>query len=350
MKTIRYLAAALAAVLLLAAVGCGAKKPAGSLFYRSSGIDPAETLLAVNGRAVSAEEYLYWLAYECENLTALRGDIKWDEVIEDDVTYAEYAKRSAVNDVMKYAIVRNIMDNDGLKLSQEEKDQLKADKAADVERSGGTEAYLQRLAKLGISEEAYDYINEGYALLKHLTELSGHKGSPVYPAERTLEEYIKNFNYMTVRLIALPTADLDEAALAAQKATLQDCAEQIRAAEDPCAKLAELSKGLSQTDGEVDQTLNSYFADPVLMSAVTGLEEGQVSDVITTANAMCVVLRRPLDESAVARDLFSAQLESIRTSVKVEVSEGYKALDAGKFYPALLELRQTLFEEPKKDG
>lgn len=346
MKKIRYLAGALAALLLVtAAVGCGGKKEPEGLFYEACGIDPKATIAAVNGQEITADEYLYWLAYECESLTASRGTVQWNEVIDNGVTYGEYAKRSALADVMQYAAVRTMAEKSGVTLSQEDREQLQKNKDEDITRSGGREEYLRHLAMMGISEETYDRINEGHMLLTRLMELSATEGSAIYPTEQELEAFSQGKSFATVRLITLPTAGLDEEARAAQQTLLADCAQQIREADDPCAKLAELSKSLGQSDGDVDQTLGSDFIDLTLMKAVNELEEGQVSDVITLSGAMCVALRRPLDESAIAREYFDRKLVEARTTAKVEVSENYKTLDAGRFYTALVELRQAMFEE-----
>lgn len=345
MKKIRILAGALTVLLLTALLsGCGGKKPEG-LFYEACGVDPKSTIAAINGLEITAEEYLYWLAYECESLTASRGDVKWSEVIDDGITYGEYAKRTALAEVIQYAVARTVAEKNGVTLSQEDREVLEKEKAQDVERAGGREEYLRHLAMMGITEETYDHINEGYQLRNRLIELGGTEGSAVYPGDSELKAFLQGKNFVTVRLIALPTDGLDEEALAAQQAMLADCVDQIRASDDPCAKLAELSRSLGQSDGERDQTLGSNIVDVTLMKAVNDLKENEVSDVITIRTATCIALRRPLDESAVARECFAKKLTEARASAKVEVSDAYKSLDAGKFYTALVELRQTMFEE-----
>ena len=347
MKKIRILAAVLATLLLAELLSaCGGKK---GLFHKASGIDPQETIVAVSGQNVSAEEYLYWLAYECEKLTASRGTIQWDEVIEDDVTYGEYAKRVALKDVIQYAVCRFVAEKYSITLTQEDRETLQKNKEADIQRCGGKEGYLRHLAAMGISEATHDRINEDRVLQTRLIELGATKGSPIYPSEEDLASFSQGKEFATVRLIALPISGLDEGAREAQQAKLEDCVRQIREADDPCAKLAQLSRDLGQTDGETDQTLDSDAVDSALMKAVEELEEGEVSDVITTANAMCVALRRPLDTNAIARECFTWALVLARSQAKVEVSDSYKSLDAGKFYTALVELRKPLLEEAAAD-
>ncbi len=345
MKKIRFLAAALAALLLMSLLaGCGGKEEPEGLFYKASGIDPQSTVAAVNGRSISAEEYLYWLSYHCETLVAERGGVKWNAVISDGVTYGEYAQRSALATAIQFSVVRDVAEKYGVSLTDDDRAALRQQKDDDVLRYGGRDQYLRHLEALGVSEETYDRINESYRLTARLVETAGTEGSPLYPPQDALDDFLKTRTYATVRLITLPTAGLDEEGKANQEALLAECAAQIRQADDPCAKLEELSASLGQSDGGVDQTLGSDVVDMTLMKAVNALEEGQVSDVITTSSAMCVALRRPLDRSAVARDCFSNSLILTRQSAKIEVSESYKNLDVGKFYTSLVELRQAGYE------
>lgn len=352
MKKIQILALALAALMLSAVLtGCGksaGETPTG-LFYEASGIDPKSTVAAVNGRKVSAEEYLYWLAYHCEVLVSQRGDVKWNDVISDGVTYGDYAQRSALATAIQFCLVRDFSQKYHVSLTDADRTLLQQQKDDEVLRYGGQDGYLRHLEMMGISEETNNRIRENYTLAARLVDTAGTAGSDLYPSRETLDSFMKGRLYATVRLITLPVEGLDEEGRAAQEALLTDCVQQIRQADDPCAKLAELSESLGQTDGNRDQTLGSDTVDLVLMRAVNGLKEGEVSDVITTSSAMCVALRRPLDEGAVARDCFTNFLSQARTSAKVEVSESYKNLDVGKFYTALTELRKTEFGDAAAD-
>lgn len=357
MKTIRMLALALAALMLSALLaGCGQKnekkenEPAG-IFYKACGIDPQSTIAVVNGREISAEEYLYWLAYHCEALLADRGgSVNWDEVISDDVTYGEYARRSALATVIQFAVARDFAEKYGVTLTDEDRAQLQAKKDGEIERWGGREEFLRHLEIMGISEKTYDYINENYALTNRLVELAGVRDSDLYPSRETLDGFMTGKAFATVRMIAMPLAGLSDAEKEDQRAMLSSCAEQIAQAEDPAAKLAELAQSLGLTDGDKDQTLGSDVVDLTLMRAAQTLEEGQVSGVVETGSAMFVVLRRPLDEGAIARECFSYYLVQARQSAKVEITESYKNLDVGAFYTDLLPLRQAMLEEDKRES
>ena len=66
------------------------------LFYQASGIRPDAELLTVNGETIDAEEYLYWVAYDCEYLSANVSDLDFDAELSDGMTYGAYAKQDAL--------------------------------------------------------------------------------------------------------------------------------------------------------------------------------------------------------------------------------------------------------------
>ena len=74
---IRALAGLLASVVLVACVSLMGNMPGGKrtdgIFYEASGIHPDATLMTVNKQPVTAEEFLYWLAYDCDYLSSYMG-------------------------------------------------------------------------------------------------------------------------------------------------------------------------------------------------------------------------------------------------------------------------------------
>ena len=89
---IRALAGLLASVLLVAGVALVGNMPNGKrtdgIFYQASGIHPDAALMTVNKRSVSAEEYLYWLAYDCDYLSSYMGSVDFDAAVSGGLTTA----------------------------------------------------------------------------------------------------------------------------------------------------------------------------------------------------------------------------------------------------------------------
>ena len=117
----RSLAGLVASVLLVTGVALLGNMPNGKrtdgVFYEASGIHPDATLMTVNKQAVSAEEYLYWLAYDCDYLTSYVGSVDFDSTISGSMTYGQYAMADAQRTVTLYAVVRAWAEKAGITLS-----------------------------------------------------------------------------------------------------------------------------------------------------------------------------------------------------------------------------------------
>ena len=120
---IRALAGLLASVLLVVGVAMIGNMPNGKrtdgVFYQASGIHPDATLMTVNKQSVSAEEYLYWLAYDCDYLTSYMGSVDFDAAVSGSLTYGQYAQEDAQRTVVLYAVVRQWAQQAGITLSEE---------------------------------------------------------------------------------------------------------------------------------------------------------------------------------------------------------------------------------------
>ena len=69
----RFLAMLLASVLavgIIAFATNGEGRRTDGLYYEVTGIRPDAQIMTVDGEKVSAEEYLYWLASQCDKLAA----------------------------------------------------------------------------------------------------------------------------------------------------------------------------------------------------------------------------------------------------------------------------------------
>lgn len=97
------------------------------LFYQASGIRPDAELLTVNGETIDAEEYLYWLAYDCEYLAYNVQDLDFDAELSEGMTYGAYAKQDALETVKLYAVVRQWAKRGNVTLSDADREALQAD-------------------------------------------------------------------------------------------------------------------------------------------------------------------------------------------------------------------------------
>lgn len=313
------------------------------LYYQAAGIRPDAQLLRIEDQIISAEEYLYWLAYDCEYLIANAGQIDFSAQVTEDMTYAQYVKADALETVKLYAIIRQWAEDNKIQLTEDDLNALAAEREQMVTYYGDEKTYLQQVQILGISEEAFDAINSVYYLYARV--FREYTEGSLRPTDAQLTAYGQSNGFHTAQLLFLSTEGMDETALAAQKATAEDYAKQLKEAEDVTAKYAELAAQMNLPATEAGQTFTADQADSALIAALDAMQDGQVSDVIQTEKGFYVAIRMPLDLTALAKGQFDDRLAQARAGVQIQYNERlYDSIDAGSFYEKLSQGREKLAE------
>ena len=348
MKRSMALCLTLAAVLTLTA--CGGDPQEEGLFYQASGIRPEAVLLSVDGREVTAQRYLYWLAYACDYLAGsydTEGGIQWADTV-DGQNLEAYAKEQALKNTALYATVENWAEDYGCTLTDEDRDAMEREWAARVAQYGGEEAYLAVLAPMGLDRAEAEAISGDYYLYRHLYDLYCTEGSALAPAERDLETFARERGYLTVDHIWISTAAADPAdteAIDACRARAEEAFAKLNGSADPAHDFAILAETYSDEPNR-DQHPDGYtfaLGDGTLPEAceeaVQALEEGQFSGVVEAEDGFYLLLRKPVDLSAVAPDYFDALLQAAADSAEISTTRALENLDVSSFYEALTEVR-----------
>lgn len=334
---IRFLAGVIASAVLVGAFaltgGMKSGKRTDGLMYQASGLHPDGELMSINGQVVSCEEYLYWLAQDCEYLASQVEGLDWNAAVTEGMTFAEYAKADAAEAVKQHAVVRAWAQEAGITLTDEDKAEMAAQRKQYVTYYGSEEAYLRQLELVGISEETLELTQAGQYLYRDLYEAFSTPGSGLYPDEATLADYAAAQKYMGVYVV---TVDDDKDA----EDVARDLLARWQAAEDKESEYAAICEELGQEIGSA-VTLAAVEGDP-LSSAIEALEVGGMDAVIDPyEDGTCyVVMRTETDMSAVAQTYFDVLWEQrLESAVVVTNSKLYDAIDAGTFYQTLAQLR-----------
>ena len=340
---IRFLAGVIASAVLVGAFaltgGMKSGKRTDGLMYQASGLHPDGELMSINGQVVSCEEYLYWLAQDCEYLASQVEGLDWNAAVTEGMTFAEYAKADAAEAVKQHAVVRAWAQEAGITLTDEDKAEMAAQRKQYVTYYGSEEAYLRQLELVGISEETLELTQAGQYLYRDLYEAFSTPGSGLYPDEATLADYAAAQKYMGVYVV---TVDDDKDA----EGVARDLLARWQAAEDKESEYAAICEELGQEIGSA-VTLAAVEGDP-LSSAIEALEVGGMDVVIDPyEDGTCyVVMRTEVDMSAVAQTYFDVLWEQrLESAVVVTNSKLYDAIDAGTFYQALAQLRADMAAE-----
>ena len=340
---IRFLAGVIASAVLVGAFaptgGMKSGKRTDGLMYQASGLHPDGELMSINGQVVSCEEYLYWLAQDCEYLASQVEGLDWNAAVTEGMTFAEYAKADAAEAVKQHAVVRAWAQEAGITLTDEDKAEMAAQREQYVTYYGSEEAYLRQLELVGISEETLELTQAGQYLYRDLYEAFSTPGSGLYPDEATLADYAAAQKYMGVYVV---TVDDDKDA----EGVARDLLARWQAAEDKESEYAAICEELGQEIGSA-VTLAAVEGDP-LSSAIEALEVGGMDAVIDPyEDGTCyVVMRTETDMSAVAQTYFDVLWEQrLESAVVVTNSKLYDAIDAGTFYQTLAQLRADMAAE-----
>ena len=327
--TMRRIArACLALALTLGLTGCGsAGKTGGSaddLFSRASGIASDTVLLTVDGRAVSAGRYFYWLAYDCDYLRNCCADSgrtpDWNGDY-DGRTLGEYAREQALATAALYAEIELWADRYGCRVTDDDWAAVDREWDQTATAAGGEAAYLTQLADYGVDKAFARELSGDYYLYSHLYELSRTAGSALYPTQAELDRYASDQGLITVEEQRFSSEAAAGKALAALTASAQ-----------PLTDFA----SLGGNDRKITFVSGDGTLSDVLESAALALKQDAWSQVLSDGDGFCLLLRRAPDAAA---GYFDAQLQSAADQAKISCSSAYDSIDVASFYQKLTAAR-----------
>ena len=341
----KLLCAALAALLLALTACGGGEADTESLAYQLAGLDPQETLLTINGRAVSAELYLYWLQYACtmaESAGALdeSGALDWDYVYADGVTAGAYILGEAERQAKLYLLIEQWAEEYGVELTDEEEQTVDEEIAYYAQQLGGEEAYAGYLAQIGISAEANRRMTRDFYLYSNLLDLTKEPGSPLYIDDDELYQYegVTADTILVDHILFLTSDDAEDNQL--RYDTMEEVRQSLLDAEEPLR--TDMFNYIADTYSEDTGrpyypngylvTEGADFAEPFLEAALS-LEEGEVSEIVTSEYGYHLLLRKPIRDY-VADAYLGEALMAAGDRAEVAYSEAYDALDRQAYYTA----------------
>ena len=331
---------ALALVLCLALTACGGREDGRGrgLFQRASEMEDDKALLTVDGREVPAWRYLYWLRRCCgrlqEQYRSAGLTLDWNAPVEGG-TLADYVKDQALADTALYATVENWADSHGCALDEADLAALESAWAEKAAEYGGEEAYLRRLAGVGLDRARMEEITAVGRLYAKLYGLYLEEGSTLAPEPEALEAFALERGGITVDRVLFAAGEDREAAR--QRAA--EAFARLNTAEDQRAEFAALAAAGDDPAGPRTFTLGDGTLDEALEAAAQTLEEGQCSGILETGEGFSILLRGETDRSGVEEAYFDYLLQEAAENAAVRLTEDYTALDPAAF--AAQALRET---------
>lgn len=363
------LTATLSGCEILGAQASPAPTPAVDLTQELAGIPRDTVVFTVNGVAVTAEEYLFWLAQTVNYMDQYaqylgEAGINWEEDM-SGVSMAEYCKNDAMEIAKLHALLNLRAQQEGCAFGEAEEAQLRTDLDNMITELGGQEQYALWLSRNGLSEEGFKLLNMASYNYTNLQEALYGAGASSAPTDEVMDDYIAENDILSAKHILLLTVDmanydsatntyasLSEEEVAAKKTKAEGLLAQLRASDDPAALFDQLMNENSEDSGLSSNPDGYVFTagemQPEFETATRALEYGQISDPVKTVYGYHIILRLDPDNQALrdqyVSDQMDALLDALVTDAKVETTAEYDALNPQDYYTKL-KAHQTEVDE-----
>lgn len=384
----KLLCAGLSGALLTGALaGCSttdsqpsATPAADDIAYQATGLPRDTVLFTVDGRDVTADQYLYWLLTSistAKNAGYLADDTAWEEEIEGTPT-ADFLKQNAQDISKLYAAVANHAEAAGATVTEEQR----AEAEEQLEQMGSMyEMYYgltmqEWLDQQCITRESYLSLNDAYYQVQNL-QSSMEESGELTPTDEDIQNMIDSEGIYNCKhiLIAFPTHEDGSAATDEEKAATKDEADalyaQITAASDPIAAFdtamnEQSDDGRDETTGELLKPNGYTFLSTgslvdgtsslvtEFVTAGTALEVGQISQPVETDYGYHILLRQDADNedtrAAYPNYAMNKLLDQWAEEAKVETTEAYDKLDPKAFYDFMMNMVLEWQEEQQAEA
>lgn len=327
----------------------------GSLLAELAEMDPSETVLEMNGTAVSADIYLYWLMSNCSTIgyqlqmfnayygmygEALDedGNILWDQSVEG-TPLAEMARSEAENSALSYALMENVAKENGVTMTDEDQKGMDEAIAAQIEEAGSEDAFYQNLYEQGLTIASYKRMIAGSYVYQHLLDMAGDPSSAIYKAPSDDNAYVDHILISTTD--AETGEPLSEEDAAAKKAQAEDLLAQLQASDDLEALFTEFADTYGEDPGRAADA--GYLIDPdtsfvqEFKDAAFALKPGEISGIVESNYGYHILLRKELTAdhlASLAEGTLNSYLDEQMENSLADVtrSEKLDSVDVGALY------------------
>lgn len=261
-----------------------------------AGCSPSPTALTVDGRQVDAAELAFYLEYNRLNLAASYG--QQPEQYDEETT--RLIKEQALDQIVTAELVLAKCKEYGIKLTEEEKDQLKENKQELIQAHGGKAGYLAYLKENVMADRVYDKFQSNALYYDKLYDKLVGPGGEYELTEVELRQFFAD-HYAQVQYIRFSLTDLDGEALDEQVArqTMERARQVLVQAQAPGSDFAQLITSYND-----DSYMNENLQGIVITSAQAAaspqfaslfeLAEQQIGGVYVGTDGYYIIKRLPV--------------------------------------------------------
>lgn len=325
----------------------------------------AETVLTVNGDAVTADEYSGYMLYNMQYYASMYAQMGLTDLWSNEdmakslgASMPEAAEQQAI-----YArVVMQKFNELGLKLSYNEQKEMASVRRNSIANTS-KDAYLNQIAQFGFSDQTYQnfmYISQCYQALNDY--YFGENGVNT-PSDEDIQKYYED-NYITAKHILITTVDpasgetkrTDEEA----KKEAQSILDRINAGEDFDTLMNQYSEDTGLSNNPNGYTFTEGQMVTEFYDGAKALAEDEVSELVKSSYGYHIIKRVKLDDSQLDNfksDIVSAisgsmdeLLQQWIDEAQVETTDLYSTITYENVYDYLPQDVQTLITRPGEES
>ena len=325
----------------------------------------AETVLTVNGDAVTADEYSGYMLYNMQYYASMYSQMGLTDLWSNEdmakslgASMPEAAEQQAI-----YArVVMQKFNELGLKLSYNEQKEMASVRRNSIANTT-KDAYLNQIAQFGFSDQTYQnfmYISQCYQALNDY--YFGENGVNT-PSDEDIQKYYED-NYITAKHILITTVDpasgetkrTDEEA----KKEAQSILDRINAGEDFDTLMNQYSEDTGLSNNPNGYTFTEGQMVTEFYDGAKALAEDEVSELVKSNYGYHIIKRVKLDDSQLDNfksDIISAisgsmdeLLQQWMDEAQVETTDLYSTITYENVYDYLPQDVQTLVTRPGEES
>ena len=325
----------------------------------------AETVLTVNGDAVTADEYSGYMLYNMQYYASMYAQMGLTDLWANEdmakslgASMPEAAEQQAI-----YArVVMQKFNELGLKLSYNEQKEMASVRRNSIANTS-KDAYLNQIAQFGFSDQTYQnfmYISQCYQALNDY--YFGENGVNT-PSDEDIQKYYED-NYITAKHILITTVDpasgetkrTDEEA----KKEAQSILDRINAGEDFDTLMNQYSEDTGLSNNPNGYTFTEGQMVTEFYDGAKALAEDEVSELVKSSYGYHIIKRVKLDDSQLDNfksDIVSAisgsmdeLLQQWMDEAQVETTDLYSTITYENVYDYLPQDVQTLVTRPGEES
>lgn len=325
----------------------------------------AETVLTVNGDAVTADEYSGYMLYNMQYYASMYAQMGLTDLWSNEdmakslgASMPEAAEQQAI-----YArVVMQKFNELGLKLSYNEQKEMASVRRNSIANTS-QDAYLNQIAQFGFSDQTYQnfmYISQCYQALNDY--YFGENGVNT-PSDEDIQKYYED-NYITAKHILITTVDpasgetkrTDEEA----KKEAQSILDRINAGEDFDTLMNQYSEDTGLSNNPNGYTFTEGQMVTEFYDGAKALAEDEVSELVKSSYGYHIIKRVKLDDSQLDNfksDIVSAisgsmdeLLQQWIDEAQVETTDLYSTITYENVYDYLPQDVQTLVTRPGEES